>query len=360
MASLTDKGRERLALLEQAEKSGKLTDKGAQVLSQLRGVSGESTSKPDNRGIIRKAWDAAHVPAQMAESGLNQIANMVPEPKVTGNVLADVVRGAKPIIEKSGVQALAKVAPSFIGPEAIALSLAGQTPRMISKIPKAGPRIIEGAKDVMRGIGRQGESISGAAPGALEAAYKDPTIMGAKGKKAVQGMYEKAKQLGGDVRSELKETSDPKEFVDKALQFAKDKTLTPLEGLEARKTLQSIKKRVTDQFFRTAKDKFDAVAKTVFKGEDAAYQRANMAESLRNIAPQNKYGGASAFKMMIANLAASNDGLAGKALAAALSPAAQGTVASAAGSLARIATSPRAASTSGALLDAVNRKRKKK
>jgi len=56
MASLTEKGKERMALLEQAESSGKITEKGRQVLASLRQVSGveQPAEAPQEPSVIQK------------------------------------------------------------------------------------------------------------------------------------------------------------------------------------------------------------------------------------------------------------------------------------------------------------------
>lgn len=353
--SLSEQRRSQLdSIVSKMEANGEKPETVQFVVNDFKTkYAGETpTEQPDNRGMIKKAWDVLSIPEQKAREGLNLIAENMPNPpEPTGNLPIDLIRGFKPIVEKSGVEALAKTAPSFISPLSLALMGGGQVLKYGAQIPAI--------QSFGRGAATQMESLSGAVPGSIKEAAKDATLMGAKGKQEVTQMYEKAKAVGGEMRQALKDISDPKEFVDESLKLAKEGKLNPTEGLEARKVLSSIKKRVTDPFFRNAKGAFDKVAKMAFAGEDAAYQRANMAESLRNIAPQNKYGGTSAFKLMLAKLA-SDDGLLGKAVALSMSPAVQGGVATVGGVAGRTVASPQAASAAGALYNAVKSKGKKK
>lgn len=305
------------------------------AVSAAASQMGGGAALADDRGMIRKGWDALAIPEQKSREGLQMLAGMVPNPEPKGNLALDIIRGTP----KIAADTVAEAAPDFISPASLALAGAGQVGRLAKPI----------IKPVLQGLGRQGESVSGVVPGALEAAYKDSSLMMGQGKKAVQKMYETAKSTTGGMRKELQTIGDKKEFVTKALNLAEEGSLTPLEALEARKELVKIKKQLTGPYFQYAKDKLNSIAKTVFSGADTAYQKANMAESLRQIAPQNKYGGTSAFKMALQAMA-SNDGIAGKAVALGLSPFAQGTVATGAGMTARAVTNPKAASALGAIL----------
>jgi len=167
-------------------------------------------------------------------------------------------------------------------------------------VVKAGGSALKAIKPFIKGAGTQIESIAGAAPGSLEAAYKDKSLILAPGKKAVQSLYETAKEsVGGGFRQSLKEIPDKKVFVDEAFKIAKEGKLTPAEALEARKMLDSVKRSVSGPYFEEVRGTLDKVAKVAFEKGDAAYKRAVHAESLRNLLPQNKYGGASAFKTAI-------------------------------------------------------------
>jgi hypothetical protein len=278
-----------------------------------------------NKSMAGKAWDALAWPEKKSREGLQMIAQTIPQGTPTGNLPLDVLKGTPRI----AADTLAEAAPGFVSRGSI-LTAGGA---------KAAGALAPVAKTMLRAIGKQGESVSGAVPGSLEAAYNDAGLIAGKGKKAVSEMYEKAKELSGGMRKDLQTISDRREFVDKALKLSDEGNLNPLEALEARKELVKIKKQLPNSYFQYAKDKFNSVAKQVFGESDEAYQRANMAESLRNIVPQNKYGGTSAFKMGIQSLA-STGGIPGKLTALAISPFAQGVAATGAGLASRNILAP--------------------
>lgn len=298
-------------------------------LEQAVASAAQQMGKVKSPGLMRKGWDALAVPERMSREGLKMISDAIPEQPIQSESAALNFIGGVPRV---AAETLGEAAPGFVSRASLLMGGAA----------KAGQKAAPAVKAMMRSIGKQGESVSGAVPGALEAAYKDASLMGSKGKQAVSKMYEASKAKSGPIRPELAKISDKRQAVDEALKFADDGTLTPLEALEARKELVKIKKSVPNTYFRYATDKLNAVAKTVFGVDDAAYQRANMAESLRNVVPQNKYGGASAFKMMLMKLA-SDEGMGGKLISLAMSPAVQGAAATGAGVAARNVISPLAA-----------------
>lgn len=302
----------------------KLTGDSPPTEQELNEIFSNLGPARENPSLIKRGYDALAVPERMSREGLGQLAQMVPSAEPTGNMARDLALNTPKVLAES----VAEVAPSFISRGAMitggALKGAGMVGRALKPILKAGAS--------------QVESLSGAVPGALTAAYKDSSLIGAPGKKAVQQLYQEGKEsLGGGFRQTLKEIPDKKQFVDEAFKLAKKGELSPAEALEARKSLDSVKKSVAGPYFEEVRGKLDKIAKVAFEKGDAAYQRAVKAESLRNLIPQNKYGGASAFKTGIITLL---EGLAeagglpkvvARTAQAAMSPLAAGTVATAAG-----------------------------
>lgn len=281
------------------------------------------------QGIMSMAWNKMGVPEQMSREGLQMLAQMAtPKQPVTGNMARDVVANAPRI----GLETLSEVAPSFVSPASMIAPVA------LRGVAKTAKRL----KPIVKGFGKQVESLTGSAPGSLEAAFKDSTLIRAPGKKAVQSLYDSAKSsVGGGFRQALKEIPDKKQLVDEAFKLAKTGELSPAEALEARKTLDSIKKGVAAPYFDEVRSSLDKIAKTAFEKGDKAYQRAIHAESLRNLMPQNKYGGTSAFKMALATglqgiaEAGGIPKLAARAIGLMISPAAGGVAATAAGAASR-------------------------
>lgn len=296
-----------------------------------------------NKPLISKLFEGLKVPAEMSQRGLEGISEAVkPNPEITGNLPRDLVMNYPSVSAK----VLSQVAPGFIDRASILTAGAAKG------LQAAKPAVAA----VGRGIASQLESLSGAVPDAISEAFKDPTLLGAPGKKAAQKLYETAKNsVGGGYRQAFKEIPDKKSLVDASFQAAKDGSLTPAEALEARKTLDSVKKQVSAPYFNEVRAKFDGIAKQAFEKGDEAYKRAVKAESLRQVFPQNKYGGTSAFKLAIMaglkNLA-ENGGvskLAADAIGLGMSPLAMGTAATGAGIATRAAepvlTNPAAAVT---------------
>lgn len=311
-------------------------DQVEQVVAGIR----QSVPAPDTRGLVRKGWDALAVPEQMSRQGLQQMAGFVPQPTPTGNMFRDVALGTPRVLADTAADA----APGFVSRGAI----------LTAGAAKMAGGFAPAAKVVLRGLGRQGEELSGIAPkaeGALEAAFKDPTLIFAKGKKAAGGLYEAAKgESAKDVFSGLYK---PEEILDKAKDVIKSgEQLNPVEALKARKATDILlrsKSHVPDELYKM-RDQFDSMAKASknISAADKVYQRGRQADALRNVFPQNKYGGASAFKLGIMT-ALENMGIPGKAALAALSPAAQGLTATAAGIGARQVISPLMSSVPGAM-----------
>lgn len=337
-------------------KTMRITGESPPSESQLNEIfakaSGDSSPRPS---IPKRAWDALKVPEQKSREGLKMMASLMPA-NVTGNLSRDVAANAPRLMTET----LSEVAPGFISRGAMLTSGA------LKGIGATGKVL----KPILKGAGRQLESASGSMPGTLEKAYKDPTLIISKGKEIASPIYEEGKAVGGAVRTKLIEISEPKKLVDEAMKLVKKGKLNPTEALSARKALDQVKKKVTKDFFLYAREKLDGVAKQVFEKADIAHKRGMMAESLRNILPQNKYGGASAFKMGIipalsglgGYVAGPPGATAGAALGAGLlSPIVQGAFATTGGIVARrlapiVSQAGKVGSTAGGVVSGMKKK----
>lgn len=276
------------------------------------------TFEEPKKGLIKKTWEALGIPEKMALQLLEPTRPLsTREGTITPSIPQTLMSGAPRVLEESARdigKVLTKtrgpgknipIAPSpnfndviagFVSPENIL------TAGALEGIQLAKPAIRATGGLAAKGL----EAISGLeykTPGVLAEAAKDSSLIRAGGKKAASLIYEANKKVGGEVRAQLMKISGKKEFVEKAAQFAEKGKLSPIEALEARKELDSIKKTVTGEFFRTTREKFDKVAKTAFEKGDAAYQRAVKAEALRSPLPLNKSGGTSIMKTTLASLA---------------------------------------------------------
>lgn len=287
---------------------------------------------------IRAGYEALTVPEDLSKQGLGQITNagvnlqnslasktglpLGTEP--TGNLPADIMRN----IPRIAGETLTETAPGFISRGSIL------TAGVLKGIQAAAPL----GKLALRGLAGSAESITNSPPGMLEAAYNDSSLLLGKGKKAVQSTYEAAK--GGEkVSEELSSIPGKMDFVQSAGKLADEGKLNPTEALAARKELDAIKRTVTKEFYQTTRDKLDKIAKTAFEGADAEYKRAIYSEGLRKLAPQNKYGGASPFRLAMAEGLRSL-GVPTAPIAAIFSPAVAGTAATGTGIAARNVISP--------------------
>lgn len=339
MASLTDKGKERMALLEQAESSGKITEKGRQVLDSLRQVSGvqrsvESPQEAPKKGIM----DLLSLPEKKSREGLNMIAEAVsPKQEVTGNMARDIAMN----LPRIAAESLADTAPGFISKEALL------TGGALKGIKLGAPAI----KTVGKYAAKAGESISGMEyknAGILKKMAENPKMLFAKGKDSASNLYEAAKKLGGEGGA-LSEIPEKKKMVEISYKLAKKGKINPTQAFEARKQLSDIKDTVTDGFFRKATAKFNEIAKPVFSEADEAFSKGIQADEGRRLLPINKGGGTSIAKSAIGTLM-------GVLPTVAMSPLAQSTAAAGLGAAAKaIAPLAKNAVKSGSLLAGITK-----
>lgn len=152
------------------------------------------------------------------------------------------------------------------------------------------------------GLFRQMESASGGMKGSLSEQFKTPSLMFSKGTGAAKPLYQQATKSLPYEQTIFNGLTKPQEIVDKAVEMIeKGGKLEPQEGFIARKSLDQIKKKLNPDAFDFYRKKLDQIAKSSedIAAADPMHRRGMMAESLRQIMPQNKYGGASAFKMGI-------------------------------------------------------------
>jgi hypothetical protein len=294
------------------------------------------TDLKNSNGFFGTANMLLKAPEKMSKQGLDMIANATPETvggPMTGNLPLDLLKGTPKVLAETAAQ----VAPGFVSKGAILTAGAMQG------LKAATPLI----KMAARGTGSQLESLSGAAPGMTKAAAEAPLLNPIQlqhGRKAASAIYEAGKEIGGGISPEFTQESDKLQFVKKAVEKAARGELTPEEALEARKELDRIKKTVPGIFYRTNKAVLEPISDQVFASADEAHRAGIMAESSRQIMPQNKYGGTSAFKTGIITALQAikrEGGLPGKVIGTAgqlaMSPAAVGAAATVAGDAAAAA-----------------------
>lgn len=270
----------------------------------------------DKRGMIDKAWDALAVPERMSREGLGKMAAAVPGREPTGNMALDIGLN----IPKVAAETVAEAAPGFISRGAIA------TAGLLKGAKLAAPLI----KTVGSQVAKGAEAISGLeykTPGVLTAAAKDSSLLFGKGRSEAGKLYQEVIDKS-NIRPIFGQATTHKELLDEAFKSANLGTLTPEEALIARQTLDEAKRSMPKFSYNTMRKMFDNIAKEVTSVADPAYAKAIKSEALRNMLPTNKLGGTSIMKSALGSIA-------GLAPLAAMSPLAQGTVATGAGLAAR-------------------------
>lgn len=290
-------------------------------------------------------------PEKKSREGLTTIAQAIPEQPIKSQSAALNYIGGIPRV---AADTMAEAAPGFVSRGAM---LTAGAMRVLNAVRPL-------ASIARQGVFRQGEELSGIAPkteGALNAAYKDPSLILSKGKGAAGKFYEAAKDEAEAARDTFRATRvsakgktvtmekfkdilsgkyKPDQILDIANDFvAGGGQLDPTEALKVRKAIDVLlksKSSVPDELYKM-RNFYDGIAKgsAEIGTGDLLYQRGRNAEALRNIFPQNKYGGASAFKLA---LMAATQKLGGKAATLLFSPAAYGAGATALGLGARAAT----------------------
>lgn len=284
----------------------------------------ETEDKPEEKGILKKGFDALSVPEQMSREGLGKLAEMVPGSEPTGNILRDLAVNTP----KLAAETIAEAAPGFISRGSI----------ITAGTLKAGKAAAPLIKSFGRGLGKAAESISGLeyrTPGVLSEAAKDPSLFFSKGKKAASSLYEAAKGETGSSNL-FKGMYKPEEIVDAAKEYiAKGGKFEPSEALVYRKAIDKLMKsgRYIKDELMALRSEADQIAKQSesVKMADPIYSRGVKAEALRQPFAQNKTGGTSIAKGILGILG-------GFVPNVAMSPFVQGITATSVGKLAKMAS----------------------
>jgi len=287
----------------------------------------EARAELARRGIDWKTGKKA------PSTGLQKAEGWAQMPEKTLGATLDVMQGqAKNPVAKAGLGILGKTMPSTVSPLGIGLM--------------AGAEAVEPAAKAIapmaRGLGRQLESLSGMKPGLLGKAYRDPSLIFRGIPQQAREAYQATKPFLRQSKM-ITETANPMALVQKALKAYEAGTLQPEEALESRKVIDQLwdTKRVTKAWADAAREKLDSVVKLrgSLQRADVGFSRGSQGAGLRQLFPQNKYGGTSAFKTAI--MAGLNQfGEPGKLAMSAMSPLVQGAGASGLGAATQIAQNP--------------------
>lgn len=260
-----------------------------EISSVLSEIKSSSLPPQPKTSFMSKASDLLSLPERKSREGLGMISNLIPSFEPTGNTARDILLNTP----KIAAETLKETAPSFVSPASIL------TQGMMSGGKAALPIIKPAAKF----IGKTAEEISGLRyknPDILTKAFEEPSLIFGKGLEKAREEYAKVSGVDPKIREKFKLMLDKMDFIKEALRAGKKGTLTADEALEARKTLDSVKKNVSGTAFRAYRDKFDVIAKTKFAEVDKIFARAIKSEALRTLAPINKGGSPSIFKVGVA------------------------------------------------------------
>lgn len=319
------------ASMNDNELTQKMVQKYPQYQSQIEA--------PKPQGMMSKIGSFLDKPEQMSRQGLGQLAGMVPQGKVTGNLPMDLLRGTP----KIAADTMAQVAPGFVSKGS--MLAAGAAPIIGGAMKAAAP--------IGRSIGAGLEDWAGIKPsGTLAEAFKGNVTGLSKGTGAAKPFYQAAAKELPYEQGIFKGVAENKDIANKAIEIIdKGGKLEPQEALTARKSLDATKKRFSQDAFTYYRKTLDTLAKSNedIAAADPAFKRGMMAESLRSFAPKNVGGRASPFKVAEA-MALSHLGPLGKVAAGAFSPAVLGVESGALGLGSRIASNPQASMTAVQLL----------
>lgn len=307
----------------------KLTGDSPPSEQELNEIFSNLGPAKENPSLLKRGYAALAVPEKMSREGLGQLAQMVPSAEPTGNTVRDLALNVPKVLAES----VAEVAPSFISRGAM---ITGGALKGIKAARPALSAMRKGALGIL-------EKTSGIAPrqaGALEAAYKDPSLIFAKGKEAAGKFYEAAKNPEANIFEGITKNT---KIVDKAQAVLKEGgKLEPIEALTARKAVDNLiskKDTVKDVLF-PLRSKLDAIAKAdanIAKGDEIV-SRGVKAAAIRTPFPTN-IGGTFSIARSLGGGLASQVIPGGNVIAPlAMVPAVQGAGATALGVASKLAT----------------------
>lgn len=303
----------------------------------------DETPKRTVGSALKEGYDLLNKPSEMSREGLNQMAGFLPEVGKTKSAALNFAWGAP----RAAAETVAEIAPTFI--DAPSILTAGASKVAGKVLPYVG-----------KGLAQFGH-LSGATPEVLETIAKNPGSLFTKGEEAVGDMYKAAKEATPFAKT----ARNPKVYINKMEELAKQNLLTPSEALEARKEVSRLfeSKAITGERQRYLRGVFGDVVKSdsKLKAADEAMTRLKSVEKARSILPLSASGKPSTIRSsaMAAMGGASFLNPAFLAAVPAFSPAVQGITAALLGAGHQLASSPKAAVYAKNLIQALLKKEEK-
>ena len=299
-----------------------------------------SEAPTQDPGMLRKAWETAKIPGQMAEQGFKEMASFVPpSPEPTGNLPMDVMRGLPNLARTTAVEGLGKMANDLVL-------------HPINAVGLGAGKLLKAAAPLGKGLANLASKGSGAMPEALQAAAREPLTIFKPG-------IEKANQIYGELVNQVPVGPMPqgterianafnriknamqgtgttasasnRRIVDAGLELAQEGKLSPRLANTVRKSLDALyqSKSISDDFLNNARKILSGIEDTAapIKKAKEVRRMAEMVNDLRNPFPKTKSGGTGQFRTVLTTLM--------PLLAPLTSPATQGAVAAGLGTATR-------------------------
>lgn len=255
----------------------------------------KQTAKPS---LGSRLWDLLSIPEQKSKEGFGMLAKSIPNVEPTGNTVRDIAVNTPSILGQSLAETAGKVAPGFISPVSLLTSGALKGAQL------AAPYVSPIADSIAAPIGKFFESGSGLihkTAGVLGDTIKNPAIAIGPGLDKAREIYNEVQGgEGNQIREAFKEPMTHMDLIKKAYEQAKIGTLGTDEALEARKSVDFLRKSkaLPSSISQNLRDTFDSVAKQDYAGADEAFKNAVKSEALRNLGPMTSTGQPAQVRML--------------------------------------------------------------
>lgn len=232
-----------MALIDDLEKEGyDVSQITPELISSLEkegydvsGLQRPAAQTPKPQGKLRKAYETAKIPMQKSREGLKMIEDMT-KVEPTGNVVRDVALNIPSVAAGS----LAEVAPSFVSPESVATGGIGRLAKAAIGTAKGAAAALRAEQSALKAT-KGMEQLSGAQPGTMVEAVKDPLLAFRKGADAAGEFYE-----AGKSGHQALNLGNKAPTLDRIYQVGKKALetgeLNPRQALQLRKALRAMQK----------------------------------------------------------------------------------------------------------------------
>lgn len=243
----------------------------------------EYLKQVEKPGFYENAKNLLAWPERKSREGFKMLSDIIPNVEPTGNTARDIAFNAPSILGQSLAETAGKVAPGFISPTSILTSGALKGAQL------AAPYIAPVADSIAAPIGKFLESGSGLihkTPGVLGETIENPKLLIGPGLDKARAAYTEVQGgLGDQIRESFKEPMTHMDLIKKAYVAAKEGTLGTDEALEARKSVDALRKSKVfpKSVFKNLRDTFDSIAKEDYASADEGFKGAVKSEALRNL-----------------------------------------------------------------------------